>query len=310
MKLGFIGIGAVSMLYLMSCNSPSLEVSAANNHQPSEETEELTTSTKADADYWYHNKAEITSYRLQQARYGEVHEGNAVLVFVTEPFSPSSNTKADQKRPDNVSVLKLNHTRKFNTGIYPYSMMTSSFFPFKKGNRSVKISSSSQEWCGHTFMEVREKEGQLVSSLDSYFEGESYENDPVEKAVFEDDILTMLRIRNDQLPEGKTRMYPSLMFTRLMHVDFKAYDCEAKLSQNGATGTYVLNFPELERIVIYEFENKHPYKIISWEETYFSGFGNNRAPLTTTATRMKSINTDYWNKNSLADSTLRKELNL
>ncbi|MEM1407815.1 MAG: septum formation inhibitor Maf, partial [Bacteroidota bacterium] len=37
--------------------------------------------------YWYAGKAEITSYELKQSRYGEVHDGEAVLIFVTEPFS-------------------------------------------------------------------------------------------------------------------------------------------------------------------------------------------------------------------------------
>ena len=102
-------------------------------------------------DYWYAGDAEITSYTLSQDRYGEIHDGQAVLVFVTEPFSPSANTKAD--RPDNksVSVLKLNYTKKFNTGVYPYSMMNSTFFPIDNGQHSMKISSSSQEWCGHTY---------------------------------------------------------------------------------------------------------------------------------------------------------------
>ncbi|MDP7238046.1 MAG: hypothetical protein QGI34_15090, partial [Candidatus Latescibacteria bacterium] len=38
-------------------------------------------------DYWYQGKAEITSYTLKQARYGEIHDGHVVLIFVTEDFS-------------------------------------------------------------------------------------------------------------------------------------------------------------------------------------------------------------------------------
>ena len=34
-------------------------------------------------DYWYAGDAELTRYALQQVRYGEVHEGDAVLIFVT-----------------------------------------------------------------------------------------------------------------------------------------------------------------------------------------------------------------------------------
>ena len=37
-------------------------------------------------DYWYQGEAEITSYELEQARYGSMHDGEAVLIFVTERF--------------------------------------------------------------------------------------------------------------------------------------------------------------------------------------------------------------------------------
>ena len=45
------------------------------------------------ADYWYRGQAEITSYDLEQARYGELRSGTAVLVFVTEDFSKGQITK-------------------------------------------------------------------------------------------------------------------------------------------------------------------------------------------------------------------------
>ena len=54
--------------------------------------------SQAFRDYWYDGKAEITSYALQQARYGELHTGEAVLVFVTEPFSKSKQVKLDDWR--------------------------------------------------------------------------------------------------------------------------------------------------------------------------------------------------------------------
>ena len=72
--------------------------------------------------YWYAGKAEITSYKLEQARYGELRNGKAVLIYVTEPFSADKQVKADQNAPSNISVLKLNSTKKFLTGIYPYSI--------------------------------------------------------------------------------------------------------------------------------------------------------------------------------------------
>ena len=36
--------------------------------------------------HWFDGYAEISSYSLDQSRYGEVREGNAVLIYVTEDF--------------------------------------------------------------------------------------------------------------------------------------------------------------------------------------------------------------------------------
>ena len=57
--------------------------------------------------YWYAGEAELTSYTLEQARYGELRDGKAVLIYVTEPFLPEKQVKANGQNPENVSVLKL-----------------------------------------------------------------------------------------------------------------------------------------------------------------------------------------------------------
>ena len=97
-------------------------------------------------DYWYNHGAEISRFTLQQMRYGEIHEGDAVLVFVTEEINPALQVKADYAGPENVPILKLNAVRKFYTGIYPYSIMTSIFSPvdMQKYPLPLKINSSTQ----------------------------------------------------------------------------------------------------------------------------------------------------------------------
>ncbi len=55
--------------------------------------------------FWYDGKAELSSYKLTQVRYGETDEGTAVLVYVAEPFSLSTNAKADFDDVKNVPVL-------------------------------------------------------------------------------------------------------------------------------------------------------------------------------------------------------------
>ncbi len=86
---------------------------------PSAEKKAAVPLTQEFKDYWYAGKAEISSYQLKQARYGETREGNAVLIYVTEDFLPDAQVKADNQNESNVPVLKLNATKKFNTGNYP-----------------------------------------------------------------------------------------------------------------------------------------------------------------------------------------------
>lgn len=261
-------------------------------------------------EFWNDGKAEVSSYKLSQARYGEIHEGNAVLVYVTEPFSTKSWTKADNFSPDNKEVLKLNFTKKFNTGVYPYSMMTSSFFPLKAGKSSLKIACSSQEWCGHTYMEMKNKSDYNLQ-IHSYFQTEAQEPFTIQKNYLEDDFWTILRLNPEELPLGETKVIPSFFYLRLMHKDAKAYTCSiTKVKKSDSEMTYSLFYPELKRTVLIHYESTFPHRIVSWEETYTSGWGAKAKTLSTTATLIKTIRTDYWNKHSNKDSGLRKDLGL
>ena len=261
--------------------------------------------------YWYDGKAEISSYRLSQARYGEIHEGTAVLVYVTEPFSRVSNTKADQYSEDNVSVLKLNTTKKFLTGIYPYSMMSSTFFPFENAKSSIKMSASIQEWCGMTYMEMANRQD-FVFSLNSYFEGASFKDQKVSKEVIlEDDLWSLIRLNPEKLPVGELEIVPSMFFLRLRHKDLKAYNAKVKL-YDGVEGIkrYELNYPDLERQITIEFEAEFPHAIVGWEESHYSGFGPSKAILTTKGELIKTVKTDYWRQNSNEHLHWRDKLGL
>ena len=167
--------------------------------------------------YWYQGKAEITSYALEQARYGEIHKGHAVLIYVTEDFSGKKQVKLDRPEAagdDRVKVLKLNFTKKFSTGLYPYSMMTSVFSPVGDP-RPLKVTTSSQEWCGHTFTQLnRIRDGYKVRQL-SYFESEGDETTTFENAVTEDGLWTAIRLDPSGLPTGKIELIPGSMYLRL-----------------------------------------------------------------------------------------------
>lgn len=277
------------------------------------ETEDISLETLPDAeplsqqfkDYWYNNEAEITSYKLEQARYGELRQGNAVLIFVTEPFLKEEQVKADKNNDDNINVLKLNATKNFNTGIYPYSIMQSVFYPVANNQHALKISCSVQEWCGHVYTQLNNRSEFEVKSH-SYFENEADEDFNLNKAILENELWTQLRINPKSLPIGALQVIPSFEFLRLRHIPFKAHTANAILTDS----TYAISYPELNRSLTIKFNKQFPYDIDSWEETFISGFGNKAKEMTTKATKIKTIKSDYWNKNSNANEGLRAVLEL
>lgn len=256
-------------------------------------------------EYWYDGFAEITSYKLLQSRYGEVHEGTAVTIFVTEPFLPEKQVKADYQNESNIPVLKLNKTKKFVTGIYPYSLMTSTFSPLGKMQNAIKISFSSQEWCGNTFAQLNNRENFEID-FRSYFETNADKKITLQKEILENELWNLLRISPENLPIGQHKIIPSFEYLSLNHKELKAYNANCELLKEDDTSIYVLKFPELNRTLKISFENTFPFYINQWEEIVVK----NNQELVTKATKIKQIKSKYWSKNSPKDKDLRLELNL
>jgi hypothetical protein len=183
----------------------------------------------ADQDFWKHwgdGRGELNGYRLSQPRYGSVRPGSAVLVFVTEEFADGPRVKAESPKPAGASypVLKLNHLRDFQTGIYDYSTMTSVFARVAAGWPVRKVSFSSREWCGHVFHQLLPGKDGLSGVFHSYFEGEADGQDALplpEGGVYEDALPILLRgLAGEYLPAGQSRVVPylpSLFSSRMAH---------------------------------------------------------------------------------------------
>lgn len=256
-------------------------------------------------DYWYAGEAEITSYQLEQGRYGEIRPGSAVLIYVTEDFLPKEQVKADRQSQNNIPVLKLNATKKFLTGIYPYSIMTSTFYPVVTEQHALKVSQSMQEWCGQQYAQLNNRTAFEVESH-SYFEGEADQSYTLAKTHLENELWTQLRIAPEQLPTGSLEIIPDFSYTRMKHVPLKAYTAQASREE----GRYTLEYPELKRKLVINYSPQFPYTINSWEETFTSGFGAGAKEITSKATKIKTIKSAYWGKNSNNDEVIRKELGL
>ncbi len=284
-------------------NDTKSTVQATKDNNPAQPTSE------AFKKYWYSGTAELTSFELEQSRYGEIHKGKSVLIYVTEDFNPEKQVKADQQRANNVPVLKLNSTKKFYTGIYPYSVMTSTFYPVTNNKHAIKVTASMQEWCGHIFSQLNNRAKFDIQSF-SYFESESDQDFSIDKAILEDELWTKLRIDPAQLPTGTQQIIPAFEVLRMKHILLKTYEATATLTTSGTTSTYTLNYPKLNRKLSINFNSSFPYDILGWTESSTSGFGNNAKILTTKASKIRQLKTPYWSKNSVKDSILRKNLGL
>ncbi|SMP06793.1 hypothetical protein SAMN06265367_101508 [Algoriphagus winogradskyi] len=262
------------------------------------------------ASYWYQDRAEINVFDLKQMRYGEVREGKAVMIFVTEDFSKRKQVKLDDPAAagkDAMKVMKLNMTRDFVTGVYPYHTMLSVFTPVYNDLNSPKITASMTEWCGQSFAQLNWKNNKYQANLFSYFESEGDQELSI-SAMAEDEIFNLIRLNPDLVPTGHKKLIPSLIFNRFSHLPLDAESAvisKRKIGSNQAEIEVI--YEEIGRKLLIKYVDAFPYEIMSWQETQTKSDGTEEV---TTAVRKSVQMMDYWRKNGLQDESLRKSLGL
>jgi len=160
------------------------------------------------------------------------------LVFVTEDFLIEKQVKLEQQTDEpSTSVLKLNFIRKFNAGIYDYSMMTSTFSPVAQNKEvyPLKSSTSAQEWCGHSWLQLNQNDQQYQVQSFSYFQSEGDIEKNIQKVLLEDGIWAQLRLNPKLIPQGEQKVFPSAHYLRFAHKDLKPYTAKLKTQQNTDT---------------------------------------------------------------------------
>ncbi len=283
-----------------------------------QETKDMT-SKEVDIDkYWTQGLAEINVYALSQNRYQENHNGQLISVFVREDFLHQKQVKNERYTNQNTTpILKNIQLRKFTTGVYDYSMFTSTFTPLdrKQFPKTLKVSSSSQEWCGNVYLQFNYRENAYNTELRSYFEDEGDQNVKINDGILEDELFNVLRMDPNVLPQGAFKMIPSANYIQLKHATLASVAAKGALQnyeEKEFSGTnlkaYIVEMPSLKRTLRIVFENKAPFKIVGWLDSYPSAFDNKIR--TTKITLQKQKMLDYWSKNSLKDATLRKELGI
>ncbi|MEM6317641.1 MAG: hypothetical protein AAF960_08220 [Bacteroidota bacterium] len=304
------------VLNCLACQQSVTDKSTLAIFTPSKQASGNSTITKLD-DYWYQGKAEISSYDLAQVRYRDQHPGEAVLIFVTEDFLTDKQVKNDNYTNKNSTpILKNNSVRRFTTGIYDYSIMTSVFTPTntEKFPNTQKVTISAQDWCGQSFMQFNREKSKYKVVLRSYFESEGDKDFTVNASLLEDELMNRIRINPDALPVGKTSLVPSATILRLMHLPTRSF--EANITKGKYKGNelgkkdliaYTIDYPELDRQVTIFYQQKAPYIIEGWQDTYRAISGEK---LTTRATRKQTVMTPYWQQNNVREVKLRKDLDL
>ncbi len=182
--------------------------------------------------YWGDGNAEINIYSMIQNRYGEEREAQVVLIYVTEPFNLKKQVKTDQfndKDDSKLNVIKLNRIKKFQTGIYQYNIMSSVFSSidkYKIGDMEypegspIKISFSSQEWCGLTHHQLNRTIKGFSSTSHSYFETEVDESSNLEitgNTYFADNLYIDVRELLRPFTVDSIEIYQTLEMTQIFH---------------------------------------------------------------------------------------------
>ncbi len=310
----------------VSCSAPSADGETTDVHAVQASMTSTSTTTSTDPGpfantvqgldkYWYQGLGELNTYDLEQNRYQGIHQGQVLLIFVSEDFLTDTQVKNDRyQNPNSTKILKTNSITRFTTGIYDYSIMGSIFTPVYTNEfpRTLKVSHTSQDWCGQTYAQVNLRaDGSYQQQLHSYFENEADRTVAQQADALEDELLNRIRLSPTDLPTGNLNLIPAMTFLRLRHQPFKAVAANASLKDyegDEFTGEdlkeYTIEYPSLRRKISYVFDGTSPYLIQGWVDEFPSAFdGVIRA---TKATRKETTLEAYWGQNSSSAASAKK----
>lgn len=297
-----LSLPGIALLFWSACANRSPESAAAAGAA-------AIALPRATPQYWHQGKAEISVFEVEQRRYGQVRRAQQVNVFVTEDFSAQKQVKLDHPESagaDRTPVLKLNAVRRFNTGIYDYSLMMSVFSPMNTpDSRILKATWSLQDWCGQVFAQAnRQSDGAYRFRQFSYFESEGDTDQTLRSELFEDELWTTLRLRPERLEEqGNLELLPSWLFFRFQHAPLQTYKAAVRIEKGEKESVAHVRYADLPRQLSIRFETAWPHRILGWEEA--------DGGQTTTRARLRRIlMSDYWNHNDNASAPLRDSLGL
>jgi hypothetical protein len=261
---------------------------------------------------WGDGKAELSGYAITTSRYGAPRVGQIVLIYVTEPMDRRNWIKddaGDVPAQDRVNVLKLNVALKFQTGIYPYSVMTSVFAPVDSSAAErftpTKITMSAQEWCGHVYEKILPAPEAYELELRSYFHAEGDRATTVKTpagTLYEDALFIQLRELDGPFAGGKNwagSIVPSLWSQRKSHSALGPVAATIKREDASRDAAPVTRFTLAYGSVVttYDVEKAAPRRVIAWKST-----SGDEAKL------LKTARLPYWQLNGPGDEKYLQQI--
>jgi hypothetical protein len=294
----FLFLFLLVMVY-QSCKQPQEEVAA------DQEAMQLDSAFKS---FWFSGKAELSSYHLTQSRYGEDREGSATILFVTEDFLSRSLVKKEFATKEAAyTVLKTNFIRDFTTGIYDYNLMSSVFTPVHQPAAATKVTTSVQEWCGHSWLQINRSYPGYDIRAYSYFQAVADTHLSMKNVLLEDNLWNQIRLDPASIPMGEQLLLPGTQAIRLKHLPLAptlGIISREKDMHSDSLQILSISYPASRRVIKIWYTAAFPHTIPKWEEISDAGVDSNH---TTTATLHKRIKLPYWELNRLQDSSIRKK---
>ena len=217
---------------------------------------------------WNDGNAEVSVYRARDVKYGAPRDSSAILIVVAEDELRDRMVKPDKPvgEPTSRRVLKLNHIRSIQTGVYTYQQMLSVFAGADRLD-PVKLTVASHEWCGNSFVEWRADRPTL--SIRSYFEnpGDVDVRLAADGALFFDALPLVLRGLDFEKTRGATiRVIDSVFTNRPLPPPVELARLDVSRSTR-AEPAYRVTLRRGERVDVFEFGVAFPHPLLRWERS-------------------------------------------
>lgn len=269
---------------------------------------------------WNDGKGEVDVYALREERYGEVREGHAILIYVSEELDRNTYLKVESDRipqDQRMYVIKLNSLRRFPTGIYDYAVMTTVFSVADShlGHprfQAARVTNTVQEWCGQVFQRMDLRRDGWHFLLHSYFEAEGDQELvlPAKGTDLEDNLWVKIReLDGEWLAPGSSielSLIPAMWEDRKTHDPPEAHP--ARLTKGevvdfetplGTFRAFPWSWSLPGRTVLVWIEARGAHRVLGWQD---NRGGSGRLA--------SSERTAYWKHNGNDASDRRAALGL